>query len=201
MIGYAYSLDFSRVSGLECGSTYSLNATFDPTATDGQVRLMVQSVLIDRFKMRAHMSTEQGAGYALVVAKGGPKISKVKHGDVHPDNLESIDNEPTVQKPESYLAATSAQTGVIAIKGRGVSISQLADTLQRITAIPVWNRSGLAGDFDFDFRFADANSGDLGIDTPSLMTALEQYLGLKLEKQKGLVETLVIDYIEEPSAN
>jgi uncharacterized protein (TIGR03435 family) len=80
-------------------------------------------------------------------------------------------------------------------------MSQLAETLQRSIDMPVWDRTGLSGNYYFAFRYTEFLSADLDTDAPSLATALQQNLGLKLEKQKGPVEALVIDYIEEPSEN
>jgi uncharacterized protein (TIGR03435 family) len=80
-------------------------------------------------------------------------------------------------------------------------MSQLAETLQRTIRMPVWDRTGLSGNYYFAFRYAGDSGTDFDADAPALTTALQESLGLKLEKQKGPVETLVIDYIEEPSEN
>jgi uncharacterized protein (TIGR03435 family) len=80
-------------------------------------------------------------------------------------------------------------------------MAQLAEILQRLTGMPVWDRTGLSGDYYFAFRYAEGLSADLKTDAPSLAGALRENLGLKMEKQKGPVETLVIDYIEELDAN
>jgi uncharacterized protein (TIGR03435 family) len=108
---------------------------------------------------------------------------------------------PPALRAESYIAATVPQAGVIEITGRRVSMSQLAETLRRSTRIPVWDRTGLSGNYYFEFRYAEDLTTELQVDAPSLATALQERLGLKLEKQKGQVETLVIDSIEEPSEN
>jgi uncharacterized protein (TIGR03435 family) len=184
LVAYAYSLDFSRVSGPKCGATYSVEATFDPAATDDQVRLMIQSLLADRFKLRAHRVTTLADGYALVIGKGGPKIK-----------------EPPAPEPETYISATIPQAGVAAITARGVSMAKLAETLSRTLQTPVWDRTALAGNFYFAFRFSEMPRADVETDAPSLATALQESLGLKLEKQKGPVETLVIDSVEEPTVN
>jgi uncharacterized protein (TIGR03435 family) len=158
-----------------------IEATFDPAATDDQVRLMIQSLLIDRFKMRAHRVTTEASGFGLSIGKGGLKIPEAKS-----------DQESTI--------FAVGRPGVTAITGRKASMSQLAETLQRVTGMPVWDRTGLAGNYDFAFRYAQELSADLKTDAPSLTTALQE-LGLKLEKQKGPVEALVIDSVEEPSEN
>ena len=80
-------------------------------------------------------------------------------------------------------------------------MSQLAETLQRVNKMPVWDRTGVSGNYDFVFRYSQPLRADLQTDAPSLATALQENLGLRLEKRKGPVETLVIDYIDEPSEN
>ena len=189
LIGYAYHLDIARVSGFaQGGSIYSVEATFDPAATDEQVRLMLQSLLADRFKMRVHRVTTQGEGYALTIGKGGLKIKEAKDAA----------SAPNVQ---GYVSATQPGFGVVAILGRGASMLQLAEILQRSTGMPVWDRTGLSGKYDFTFRYARDLNADLQADAPSLAMALQETLGLKLEKQKGPLETLIVDHLEEPSEN
>jgi uncharacterized protein (TIGR03435 family) len=189
------------VSGRNCGSTYSVEATFDPAATDDQVRLMVQSLLRDRFKMRSHRVTTEADGYALVIGKGGLKIREAKVADEPPNMPEWVKDASPALKAESFISATIPEAGVIAITGRRVSMSQLAETLQRSISMPVWDRTGLSGNYYFAFRYTEFLSADTATDAPSLATALQESLGLKLEKTKGPVEGLVIDYIEEPSEN
>jgi uncharacterized protein (TIGR03435 family) len=66
---------------------------------------------------------------------------------------------------------------------------------------PVWNRTGLPGKYSFAFRFTQGVSQEAKVDAPLLATALEENLGLKLVKQRGSVETLIVDSIEEPAKN
>jgi uncharacterized protein (TIGR03435 family) len=168
LIGYAYRLDFSRVSGSKCGLTHALEATFDPAATDDQVRLMAQSLLLDRFRMRAHRVTTEANGYALTIGKGGLKIIEIKVGDEPPPMPEWVKDASSALRAESYIAATIPQAGIIAITGRRVSMSQLAETLQRPTSMPVWDRTGLSGNYYFAFRYAQDLSTELQVDAPSL---------------------------------
>ncbi len=139
LIAYAYQLDSSRVSGAKCGLTYALEATFDPSATDEQIRLMAQALLLDRFRMRSHRVTTEANGYALTIGKGSLKVKKVEAGDKPPPMPEGDKDASPALRAETYIAATVPQAGVIAITGRRVSISQLAETLQRSTSIPVWD--------------------------------------------------------------
>jgi len=104
-------------------------------------------------------------------------------------------------KAASYISATIPEAGVVAITARKVSMVQLAEILQCNLNIPVWDRTGLSGNYYFAFRCTQDLSVDLKTDAPSLGTALQDNLGIKLEKHKGPVELLIIDYIEEPAGN
>lgn len=101
------------------------------------------------------------------------------------------------------MLLTIPEAGVVAVTGRNVSTSQLAETLQRSIEIPVWNRTGLSGNYYFAFRYAleSGTSLEVAAPAPPLISALQKTLGLTLEKRKGPVETLVIDHIEKPSEN
>jgi uncharacterized protein (TIGR03435 family) len=201
LVGYAYHLDFSRVVGPKCGAVYSVEAIFDPSAKEDQVRLMMQSLLMDRFKLHAHRVTTQTEGYALVIGNNGLKIKEYGAADEPPNMPEWVKDASPALKAQTYIAATSDEPGVTAITGRRVSMYQLAETLQRVTNIPVWDRTGRSGNYYFAFRYLQEIGADLETDAPSLATALKESLGLRLEKQRGPVETLVIDQVEEPSAN
>jgi uncharacterized protein (TIGR03435 family) len=197
LIGYAYRLAFTRVSGSHLDGVYSVEATFDPAAADGQVRLMIQTLLAERFKMRAHRVTTEAEGYALAIAKGGSKV-KESAAAGRPDSEPGLQPAPAAG---SFVATTLPGAGVLAVKGRNASIAQLASALQRVTKVPIWDRTGLTGNYDFEFRYALDPGPEAEADAPSLATALRDNLGLTLKKQKGPLETLVIDRIQEPSEN
>lgn len=159
---------------------------------------MTMSLLTDRFKFRAHRITKQTDGYALLTSKGGFRIREAgtqAQPPVMPDDSRNI------SLPESYIAATIPEAGVIEIAARRASMSQLASTLERAIQTPVWDQTGVSGNFSFVFRFWHDLSAERENDAPALGTAMEEALGLRLEKRKGPVETLVIDSIGEPSEN
>jgi uncharacterized protein (TIGR03435 family) len=119
----------------------------------------------------------------LVIGNGGLKIREAT---------------PPPLTAESYISATMPETGVIAITGRRASMLELAETLQRLVKSPVWDRTGLSGDFYFAFRYTQVPNAEVETDAPSLGTALKRILASNLERQKGPVEKLVIDHIDEP---
>ena len=95
--------------------------------------------------------------------------------------------------------------------GRRVPVDTLANALSRVVSRTVVNQTGLTGTFDLDLRWTDlsmllspaANPGDPlpQADGPSLFTALQEQLGLRLESTRGPVEVIVVDHADRPSAN
>lgn len=189
LIGYAYDLDFSRVTGHACGAVYSLDATFDPAASEQQLRQMVQSLLAARFNLRAHRVTTQVEGYAMTLGKGGLKIAAAK------------DDDPPELRDQSFVSTTLPDAGIAEVTARRASMAQLAKELSRVNRATFWDRTGLSGQYSVKFRYLQDLSADSKSDAPSLGTALQESLGIKLEKQKGPLETLVIDQLEPPGDN
>jgi uncharacterized protein (TIGR03435 family) len=145
-----------------------------------QMMKMLQTLLEDRFKLKLHSETKEGAVFHLVVAKNGPRLSasKDKNGD-------------------SYVGA---QLGPVTHRfiGRNATIEMLARRLEDELRRPVIDLPGIAGQFDFNFEFAVDDSKPENV--PSIFSAIQE-LGLKLESAKGPVETLVINHVEKPSEN
>ena len=145
---------------------------------------MQQSLLADRFKMKAHFETRQMPEYELVVAKGGEKMKE------NPDRTHS--------------GYTWSATGII---GTSVPVPALTNALMATSDIGgrvVIDKTGLTGRYDISLKWASISSTSPGAGDPdsvSLFTAIQEQLGLKLVPTKGPVQVLVIDHIERPSAN
>jgi uncharacterized protein (TIGR03435 family) len=201
LISYGWNLRFPFISGaIPRASVFRVDATTDPAATDDQVRLMFQSLLKDRFKLVAHLVTNEAEGYALSVGKNGLKIKEAKPEDPPPPLPEWARNE-SVAAWEGNIAAMLREAGVVTIIGRRVSILKLVDTLRgQLGGKMVWEQTGVTGDYYFAFRYAQDDNPEA--DAPSLAAALRDNLGLELKKQKGPVEMLVVDRMEkEPTEN
>ena len=201
MIGYGYNLDSSRVTGQSCGAVYSLDATFDPGSSEDQVRLMVQSLLADRFKFRAHRVITQVDGNALTLERGGLKISESQDDDPPSRLPEWARKDSPELRAQSYVSSTLPEAGIAAVFSHRASMAQLAQELSRISSTPFWDRTGLTGNYYFTFRYLWDLSADPRSDAPSLATALQETLGIRLAKQKGPLETLVIDQLDPPGDN
>jgi uncharacterized protein (TIGR03435 family) len=162
-----------------------------------QMKLMVRKLLADRFQLRFHTEKKELPVYAMVVAKGGPKIT-VSAGD--PNDFPGI--------------GFGREPGVLSLFGRNTGLNGVANGLQsNILDRPVVDQTGLTGRYDFTLRWtpdptqwanfgvpATANPTDLDA-PPDIFTAFEQQLGLKLQPTKALVDVMVIDRIERPSPN
>jgi uncharacterized protein (TIGR03435 family) len=196
LIGYAYDLDFSRISGGRLGTVYTIEATFGAAATDDQVRLMLQSLLVERFQIRAHRMTAQVDGYIITVGKGGAKMKEPAGEGSRPSWCPDASTNA-----EGFVSAILMASSTIEIRGCRASVSKLAVTLGRNLRQPLWDQTGLQGIYDFDFHYSQDVSTGVETDAPSLATALREDLGLTLQKAKGPLETLVVDSIEQPSGN
>ena len=156
-----------------------------PTQQREQIALMEQSLLADRFKLKVHFETRELPIYTLVIAKGGPKLTPAKEGE--PTRLSAVTN--------GQLTATA------------VTIDQFAHSPLLGPAThgqPVIDQTGLKGTYDFTLNSGPEQPAtpDAPAETdPPMFTAIQQQLGLKLVPSKGPVEVIVIDHIEQPSAN
>jgi uncharacterized protein (TIGR03435 family) len=155
----------------------------DASPTPVQVREMLRSLLEERFKLKVHRETKEGPIYALVVEKNGPKLKK------------------TTASEFSYSAGGGPR-GVVKLVYHKVSMNFFANQIasQAQLGRPVLDRTALAGEWDFELTFVQG-AAPSNSDLPDLFSALREQLGLKLESQKGLVEKLIIDRAERPSAN
>jgi uncharacterized protein (TIGR03435 family) len=178
-----YSID-AKGTAKEKGSILSLYLTPQQRESEeGNLRL--QSLLVERFQLRAHRETKEQEVYSLVIGKNGPKFKESKFDDSAAEKgLQGLKMHP------------------YELTGTKVSIHYLVEELSRRLSRNVVDQTGLNGEYDFDLGWApDAGDGDSLPNGPSIFTALQEQLGLKLESSKAPVDVLVIDHIEKPSAN
>jgi uncharacterized protein (TIGR03435 family) len=193
---------------------YYIDAKAEGPQTQEMMRgPMMRTVLEDRFKLKIRRETRQGPVYELKVAQGGPKLEPVENGSCTP--VEDFDFRKLApgQKPPLICNGAMVQNGKLAFFAMSI-----ADFCQNLTwnALdrPVIDKTGVAGKFNFrvefvpdeaapGFRSAGGDPVAAPPDTagPSIFTALQQQLGLKLERTTGPVELLVIDHVERPSEN
>jgi uncharacterized protein (TIGR03435 family) len=201
---------------------YDIDARTPGAATKDQMRLMMQSLLAERFKLAVHWETREAPVFALVLdrpGKLGPQLRQHPAGDdcsttAFPEN--SGKNAPAAPP----LAAIPIPCGLIAhlpasapgenhFGGRNVTLTMLAESMPTQTGLntlprPLIDETGLTGGFDFSIEWTPedtSQAGELDSFGAAFREALKEQLGLKLEPQKGPVLVLVIDHVEQPSPN
>jgi uncharacterized protein (TIGR03435 family) len=146
LIGYAYRLQPFRISGPIPGSEsiYRVDATTAPAATDDQVRLMLQSLLSERFKMMAHWVMKDVDDYVLSIGKSGLKIKEGKAEDQPAPWPEWFrKGNVSLTDLEGKVLTTAPEPGIATITGRGVTMFQFCETLQRLLQAVVTDEAGL----------------------------------------------------------
>lgn len=149
---------------------------------------MLQTLLIERFKMVTHTQTKDGVqGYVLTVMKDGPKMEAVKE--------EKASDDATIA--DGWVSGNVPSKNVLQIEGRHAGMLQLTEQLQRLLSTSVLDRTGLTGKYNFRVEF---EKGDGPSDYTGVLAAVRR-LGLKLDKYKGPVEFLVIDHLDKLAEN
>ncbi len=165
--------------------------------TQEQLAQRLQVLFADRFHLVVHKETKEQQVYALVVGKGGSKLQATKDG---------------VSQRQGMM-----RMGRGSVEGQGVPLDVLIRAISGQLGRPVIDRTGLSGNFDIKLQWtpdpgqAPRPFGDAppaGVEPPpsdpngpSIFTALQEQLGLRLESQKGPVDLIVIDRVEKPSEN
>ena len=204
MLCYAYNVPAAGLVGYkEDHHLYSVVAKIEPAATEDEARAMLQGLLVERLKLVAHRETREVQGYALVLAKNGPKLKAANPSDPLPPTPDSMNGAPATSYQGRTLSIFPGK-GVLSLVGRGVSMRQLADELSKDLRTPVVDRTELTGKYFFELKSqmpnpqVSANSDDLA-QAADIFSALPDELGLKLEKQKVSAEFLAVEHSEKPA--
>jgi uncharacterized protein (TIGR03435 family) len=171
---------------------YDFEATVEGSPSDDELRLMFQSLLEERFKLKVHRETREMPTYELVVAKNGPKLKTAE-----PGSRIAIDNRPLSAGRGGVISGEDGRH----LAAKGGSVDLIVNSLRGELHAPVTDRTGLTGTYDFDVKYVPENSPPEAEPGPSIATAIQEELGLRLEKSKGPVEVVVIDHVEKPDEN
>ena len=214
MIREAYRMSGYQVSGGPGwidSERYDIVAKAGGDATPEEFMLMLKALLEDRFGLKAHRETREGSVYVLSVTKGGIRMQHAEGTCVPRDPKSSPAPTPPGEKPVNYCG--NMRRGNQTIDGRGepvgfvtgaTPLGTLAGQLSSILDRTVLDKTGLDGIFNFHLEWAPdsatAASSDVG-QGPSIFTAIQEQLGLRLESGKGPVEFLIVDQVQQPSEN
>jgi uncharacterized protein (TIGR03435 family) len=194
LMGFAFAVPESRILNAPAwfnSVRFDIEAKAE-TSIDEQLRkltpdegkrekqTMLQALLADRFQLRTHTETRELPVYWLVVAKGGAKLSPNFSGN-----------------------HVGLGRGSLTVQGGADSVAILADRLGQQLGRIVVNKTGISGSYDLSLKWSPDVDGitppaDSG---PSIFTAIQEQLGLKLESAKDSVPVLVIDHVDMPSEN
>jgi uncharacterized protein (TIGR03435 family) len=207
----AYSVTNYQIFGspeLLEGQTYDVNAEAGGPVDTTQLRLMLQSALEDQFKLKVHRETRELPIYTLTVAKSGGKTGPGLVEDTSGDCAQAVTQQP----PPNGASGPAVPCGNVnlnpggRINGRRGRILQLVDRLSTILGRPVVDKTGLTGLYNITLTWTpDPTSPQPGPASasdpagPSLFTAIQEQLGLKLDSVKGPVEVIVLDSATKPS--
>jgi uncharacterized protein (TIGR03435 family) len=171
----AWDLPVYSIEGMQpwfTSESFDIEATMPRGTTKEQIKPMMQLMLADRFGMKAHRETREAPVYALVVAKDGPKMKR------------------------SDASQFSMKPGRGHLEFHRIDMTLLVRNLREPADRPIIDKTGLDGYFDVTLDWSsDAGKG------PSIFTAVQEQLGLRLDARKMPVEYFVIDHIDRPSGN
>lgn len=176
---------------------YDINAETDHPVHREQLLMMLQRLLVDRFSLVMHSETKELPVYALVPAKGGPKLQESEAGT----------------SPSPFTVGGMADRGHLLM--RHATLAEFAWALSRVNTLRdriVIDKTQIQGEYDFELTFTPEGSGysDVGgtaapgpsaADGDSIFTAIVKQLGLRLEPQKSSVVCFVIDHVSKPALN
>jgi uncharacterized protein (TIGR03435 family) len=186
-IKFAYRVQDSQISGPEWlqSQHFDIMAKADAPVAEDQLRLMMQALLADRFKLAFHRQSKELSAYAMTVAKGGAKLKE-----------SAAETKP--------YRENSAVGSIV----RAWTMKEWADFISGPMQTPVVDMTGLKGRYDFSLDFTPYLPGgekvmNVAFDNANgiMVAAMQGELGLKLESRKETLEVLVIDHVEKPSAN
>ncbi|HEY4360782.1 MAG TPA: TIGR03435 family protein [Bryobacteraceae bacterium] len=225
MVQVAYDMPVDRISAPDWFDSehYDVSATMAAGTSVAGFRLMVQGLLAERLKLTLHRATKDVSGYALEIAKGGPKLAEAKHevAAIDPkmdqgcrgcNALVVMDRSgyPAPRPGNPYYGPDASFQATIVVGSRyraaalNAPMTGIATFLANFVGSPVADRTGLKGVYDARIEFVPPPS-DPAADPdpgPTLMDAVQSQLGLKLTSAKVPVETLVVDHAEKiPTEN
>jgi uncharacterized protein (TIGR03435 family) len=178
---------------------YDVSAKLPPDATPEQLKLMLQDLLTERFQIGMHREPKTIAVYHLTVAKNGPKLLPPEKPKEYADDQE---RKADMQKRMAEMRQRMQSRGFTAYNSfhlPDATLGKFAETLSARLEIPVVDRTQLEGSYSFDLEWVPdgAKPRDDGSIGPSVYAAVEEQLGLKLQRANEQVELLVIDKAEK----
>jgi len=208
LIMQAYDLKMYQFSGQDWmgNQRFMVSAKVPEGATKEQFRLMMQNLLAERFKLTFHYEKKEMTAYDLLVLKGGPKF---KGASAIPSDDDPKPSGPMKKDENGFPILPPGRKSMMYGMGSGYTqrfgeetMEQLAEMLSVRLGGPVADATGLKGKYDFELRWTDdqfTRGESLGL---SIAQAIQDQLGLKVQKTKKIVDIFVVDHLEKvPTEN
>jgi uncharacterized protein (TIGR03435 family) len=211
LIAAAYSVRATQVSGPDWLSDqcFDIEAKLPDGAPKEQVNAMLQSLLEERFGLKAHRAPVTGQGFALVVGKDGPKLKPAQPPPALAEGLSNEERQAQLQQKmqadmarmkerrQDEIASGKPPEQFNSESWRSITTGELAAQLVRFAGAPVVDQTGLTGNYSVTLR----TSTNADVPGGTIFDAVEK-LGLKLEPRKVTVETVVVDQVSKtPTPN
>jgi uncharacterized protein (TIGR03435 family) len=184
--------------------TYDITAKGEGNPTREELRLMLQSLLVERFKLAVHYETQERPVFALVIARSdGRPGQRLVRSTLDCDAVNAAHRAG--RRPEGPIPANGAPPCGMSLQARdnemllfgGRPVASLAEWLGQPSGRVVIDKTGLAGNYEFTLQYrSQLTQSD---DAPSVFTALEEQLGLKLVPDRAPLRVLVVDHVERPT--
>jgi len=189
LIMYAYNVNNYQVSIAPADARYDIiaRAGGNTAPTKREFRMMLQSLLADRFQLRIHREAKAMPVFVLVAGKNGPKLKESES-----------DGEPR--------SHTGVNNGTYQVTMRNFTVEHIASVISSGAHLdlPVLDKTGLTGTYDATLTYTpnwEFREGGPDLPGISIFDAVQKQLGLSLSRQKEMIEILVVDHVDKPSEN
>lgn len=190
LMEWAYGLQPSQHSkgpGWFGTDRFDIVAKADHDATENEEKLMVQTLLADRFRLRLHRESKEVAAYVVSVGRSAPKLFPPKDGELHAMRF-TMGGGPD-QKIVTYHVIATRYT-----------LAQLTDVFARRVDRVIVDKTGMGGEFDFTVDLSpDEGSASL-TDASMLLAAMKEQLGFNIQSEKAVVDYYEIDGVDKAAA-
>ncbi|HEY1336604.1 MAG TPA: TIGR03435 family protein [Bryobacteraceae bacterium] len=178
---------------------YDIDAKYPAETKAEEFRLMLQTLLAERFHLAVHRETREMSRYRLVVAKGGPKLSPAQKLPEYKDDEERKAAMQKQTRANMEAMMRRPHSGPYRRFGSlNATMAKLAENLSGYVDRPVTDDTGLEGSYSYTLEWSpEPSAAAVENSLPSIFAAVQEQLGLKLEPEKGPVEFLVIDRAEK----
>ena len=204
-IAYGFDAPIAGAPDWAANTFYVIQARSDDAAdarlaklTDNEVRLekrnAIRVLLTERLGLKTHLETRNTAIYNLVVDKGGVKMKAV------PVAPPPANGEAPPPPPPADVQAHGSRHGLEFV-GSNAPLRAITGALSSMVEAPVMDKTGLTGTYNYTLQFGREWSANDPDGWPSIFTAVQEQLGLKLEAVHESVPNLVIDHITKPTEN